>query len=271
MVDIPFRGKRKDVRKTVRSLLAQITGKASDQNGLARSVFYAIGFAALSDVQEAFIVKSRGGTGEDGVTWPPLTKEYLAYGRRFGPGEQAALKRTAGLGKAHHHGVGGKGGILTKSQQARWNKLFAKNTAWLSARHPLPIAKNIAAAMAWKTIKDEGAKTKLEVYGNRVVDVLRDTGVLFNSLSPGYFDGSDYSKPSGEGGGKQIFTALEDGIVIGTNVPYAASHNYGDPKRGIPKRQFLPEDAPKVWVERWTNVASSALESALRISLQGAA
>ena len=33
-----------------------------------------------------------------------------------------------------------------------------------------------------------GAKTKVEVLGGRQVEILRDTGVLFNSLSPGRED-----------------------------------------------------------------------------------
>jgi hypothetical protein len=125
--------------------------------------------------------------------------------------------------------------------------------------------------MAWNTIKAEGAKTKLQVYGFRKVDILRDTGILFNSLSPGYFDGTDYEKPQSKGGDQQVFRALNDGIVIGTNVPYAASHNYGDPKRGIPKRQFLPEVVPAVWQDRWTGLGMQAVEIAIRRQFQGAA
>jgi hypothetical protein len=271
MVDLPFGGGKDGARSAILDLIGQLTGREPDRNGLARSVFYAIGFAALSDIQDDFITKSRGGAGADGTTWPPLSPEYLAYQRRFGPGEQAALKKAAGLGKANRFGVGGKGGLLTKQQQKRWNKLFAGNVAQLAARKPLAEAKSIAAAMAWNTIKAEGAKTKLEVYGFRKVDILRDTGILFNSLSPGYFDGNEYEKPQGEGGEQQVFRALNDGIVIGTNVPYAASHNYGDPKRGIPKRQFLPEVVPAVWQERWTGIGMQAVEIAIRRQLQEAA
>lgn len=271
MVDIPFRGGKRAVKHSIRELLGQLTGKSPDRGHYARSVFYAIGFAALMDIQAAFLVKSRGGTGEDGVTWPPLSKEYLAYQRRFGDGEQAALKRKAGLNKSHHLGVHGKGGLLTKAQQKRWYALYYGKVGSFAARMEVTEAQSFAAALAWNAIKAEGAKTKLEIFGNRIVDILQDTRVLFDSLSPGYFDGTVYDKPVTNGGEQQVFTALTDGIVIGTNVPYAAAHNYGYPKGGIPKREFLPEVVPQIWSDRWAKAGTDALEIVLSRSLQGAA
>jgi phage gpG-like protein len=277
MVDIIFRGGRDDARRVIKGLIGQLTGKEPDQGGLARSVFFSLGFAALSDIQADFITKSRGGTGEDGVAWERLSKKYLAYGRRFGPGEQRDLKAAAGLGKQHRHGVGGKGGLLTVDQKKRWNALYRQNIALLAARMEIQYARSMAAAMAWNTIKAEGAKTKLEVYGNRQVDILRDTGVLFNSISPGYFDGTgstaNYQKPSGDGGEQQIFTALTNGIVIGTNVPYARTHQEGDTKRGIPARPFIPKRVPQTWLNRWEGILIQSIQLAAQraFAMQGAA
>jgi phage gpG-like protein len=266
MVD--FHGNARQAIALIRRVVAQLTGNAPDDGGMARGVFYAIGIAALSDVQEAFIVKSRGGVGEDGIQWPPLSKKYLAYGRRFGPGEQAALKRGAGLGRGHNRGVGGKGGLLTAAQQKHWRQVYARTLAWAMARYDEGKAKSIAAGHAWNVIKAAGAKTKLEVYGNRIVDILRDTGVLFNSLSPGYLEGSGYTKPTGEGGDQQVFSALRDGIVIGTTVRYAGAHNAG---KGVPKRQIFPERIPAAWARRWAGVGVSAIENAIEQTLRGAA
>jgi phage gpG-like protein len=122
-------------------------------------------------------------------------------------------------------------------------------------------AKAIAASHAWNVLKSEGAKTKLEVYGNRVVDILRDTGVLFNSISPGYLDGNEYTPPAGDGGEKQVFRALQDGIVIGTTVAYAGAHNKG---KGVPKRQIFPERIPAVWARRWAGVGLQAIGNGMR-------
>ena len=120
-----------------------------------------------------------------------------------------------------------------------------------------------------KKLKEEGAKTKLEVYGNRQVEILRDTGVLFNSLSPGRLDDAggspSYSPPSGDGGDQQIFESLTNGVIVGTNVPYARIHNEGDASKGIPARPIVPKVAPQVWLDRWTNVGMEAVANALRI------
>ncbi len=152
---------------------------------IVQGVFLAIGFAALSDIHADFVRKARGDVGEDGNKWPRLSPKYLAYGRRFGPGEQSRLKAAAGLGRANSKAPGGNSGLLTASQLKRWRQIYGTRLARFAASMPLAQAKAKAAAIAWATLKAEGAKTKLEVYGNRQVEVLRDTGILLNSLSMG--------------------------------------------------------------------------------------
>ena len=254
--EIIFRGRSADAKREIGNFVALLTGKGPDRSGAARSVFFVMGLSMLSEIQQDFIRKSRGETGEDGVKWPPLSKEYLAYGRRFGKGEQSALKKDAGLGRAHRHGVGGKGGLLTKAQKDRWNQVYARSLAWMAARYGIEEARGMAAGHAWNVIKREGAKTKLEVYGNRQVDMLRDTGILLNSLSPGYLstDGS-YSPPAKEGGDQQILKAISNGIVLGTAVPYAGRQNK--------KRPFLPSDIPKAWQERMEKATRMAIIQAI--------
>lgn len=265
MGEIPFDGNRRQVKLAILQLISRLTGDSqTDPN--ARSVFYAIGFQALSDISDAFVVKARGGTAEDGISWPPLSKKYLAYGRRFGKGEQAALKREAGLGPQHHRGVAGKGGLLNAQQQKLWNQVYARTIAWASMRFDAKTAQHIAAGHAWNVVKKSGGKTKLEVYGSRQVDILRDTGVLLNSLSPGYFDGMNYEKPTAEGGESQVFRPIADGIVVGTSVKYARNHNEGTT---VPKRQFLPDTYPRVWLDRLVKVATQAIRIATQRQLGG--
>jgi hypothetical protein len=263
------RGGKSYAKHLVRLYVRSLTGRTADLGGHAKGVFYAVGITALTDIQDAYLIKARGGTDACGIKWPPLSKAYLAYQRRFGPGEQAALKRAAGLKPHHYHGVQGNGGLLSKAQQKRWYQLYGGNLAWLSARVEESKAKNIAAAMAWTKIKEEGAKTKLEVFGSRIVDILMDTDTLYNSLSPGYLSGTVYT-PKAEAEDNQVFTALSDGIIIGTNLIYARTHNQGDPKRGIPKREFLPSDPPMEWLNRWAKVAIEAIAEGLANSIQEA-
>ncbi|MEX2176195.1 MAG: hypothetical protein WD872_17670 [Pirellulaceae bacterium] len=207
--------------------------------------------------------------------WPLLSPAYLAYQRRFGRGEKAQLKADAGVGKGQRFGVAGNKGLLTKAQQKRWNGIFAAMLARLLLSMSPAEAKQRTAQIAWAKLKAEGAKTLIDVFGHRTVQILRDTGVLLNSLSPGKLTGTgahvNYAPPSAEGGEDQVFEAIGNGVIVGTNVPYAASHNYGDPKRGIPKRQFLPAEAPQVWLDRWADVANQALSIGIRAALEAGA
>lgn len=266
---IQFIGTRADVRARAFRLKGLLTGAESDSQGVARGFQLALGFGALSDIKDAFVTKSRGGTDEMGITWPRLSPEYLAYGRRFGRGEKARLLRAAGGDpKLHKFGVAGNTGLLTKEQKARWQKIFGQQFArFYASTGSSEYAKMRAGRMAWYILKSEGALTKLAVFGNRQVEILRDTGVLFNSLSPGLLSGegasADYQKPTSEGGDQQIFAIRPGSVTVGTNVPYAATHNYGDAKRGIPRRQFLPESdaqVPSAWWNRWLAIADRSLE-----------
>jgi hypothetical protein len=249
-----------------------LTGKAIDSTGVAKGVFLSLGFAALSDIHADFVRKARGGTGEDGVKWPPLSPKTLAYSRRFGPGEQTRLKRAHGLGRGHKYAPVGTG-LLSAAQLRQWRLYFRRNLAWLITKYDPETAKSIAAGMAWNRIKAEGGKTKLQVYGNRPHEILRDTGVLLNSLSPGELGGYgvSYRKPTGDGGDNQIFAALANGVIVGTNVKYAATHQYGDSKRRIPARPYLPAKVPDLWWGRWSNALSNALEIGLSRMIQGGA
>lgn len=258
MARIYFHGTRDMARRLARRVVLMLTGREADSGRIARGVFLSIGFAALNSIKQDFITKSRGGTGEDGVKWPPLSKEYLAYQRRFGPGEKAALKKSAGLGKANRFGIGQNTGLLTAAQKKRWQSIFGTRLARFSLSMPLAAAKTRAAQIAWATLKLEGAKTMLEVYGTRQVEILRDTGVLFNSLSPGQLDSPGpsavYSPPTGDGGDKQVFELLGNGVIVGTNVPYAAAHQDG-------KRPFLPvTSVPERWEQNWLDAGLQALE-----------
>lgn len=263
---IQYRGTVEQAKSVARELVRILAGAASDNFNVAEGVYLSIGFAALSDIKADFVKKARGQTGEDGVKWPPLSRKYLAYGRRFGKGEQSKLKGAAGLGRGHRYAPGGNTGLLSKDQLKQWNAIYAKRFARLSLSMDLAAAKGRAAAFAWAILKKQGAKTKLEVFGNRTVEILRDTSVLLNSLSPGRLNGANYQKPTSTGGEQQIMETFSGGVIVGTNVPYAATHNHGDKSRGIPARTFLPDPVPQVWLDRWSEVAAEAVWAAAKIA-----
>lgn len=269
MATVAFNGARNEAARIIRALLSSLTGHA--RMNAARGVFIAIGIATLSEIHEDFIVKARGGTGADGTTWKRLSPKTLAYGRRFGPGEQAALKKAAGLGRGNRLAPGGKSGLLTAAELKEWRKVYASRLARFAATMPLSEAKGKAAAIAWAVMKAKGAKTKLEVYGNREHEVLRDTGILANSLSVGIVSGQEYQRPMVDGGEDQIFALLDNGVIVGTNVIYARSHHEG--LNGLPKRPILPENGlPPQWEERIIDAGMRALAFAIENELaRGAA
>ena len=247
-------------------MIGTLVGRGSESRyrTACEGVYISLGFSVLGDIQADFVRKSRGQTGEDGVTWQPLSPKTLAYSRRFGPGEKTQLKRAAGLGQQHAYAPGGKDGLLTKAQLKRWRTVYARLLSRFAVDLPIQVAKGKAAAIAWTQIKAEGGQTKLDVFGHRKVDILRDTGILLNSLSIG----NSYEKRTPD----QIFELLLNGVVVGTNVPYARAHNEGVPGR-LPARPFIPKEdkIPAVWLSRLLNTGMRALSNAIASVLQGAA
>ena len=278
------RASRADLRYRLALIPRILAGRAPDRLGIAHGFRMRLAVAFLEKVKLAFITKSRGGTDEAGITWPPLSRRYLAYGRRFARGEQAALKKAAGLGKGNRYAPGGQKGLLTAEQLKRWRQVYARNLAWLAAKEPFGEAKAAAAAIAWNTLKREGAQTKLDVFGNREADILRDTGVLFNSLSPGSIapSGADasYTPPP-----NQVVQSSGNELLVGTNVPYAAAHQYGKRtghygphatgtgNRSAVRRQLWPEadEVPPAWLEYFSEHAAAGIPVAVELLAKGAA
>lgn len=245
--------RKEELLDILRSIPAMIAGKVADRHGIANGIKTRMAFAWLSIVKESFIEKARGGVDEAGISWPPLSKKYLAYGR--GP----KSTRTAG-GKAPP--LESNDGFMTQADWDRWWRDYRQARAMLTASlGNVAGVQSHAAAIAWNRAKKRGVKTKLEVFGNREVEILRDRGILFNSLSPGILtgvgDSTSISKPAGEGGSEQILEIGQPGIIlVGTNVPYAEYHQT---RPGL--RKLWPEDGnlPTVWTDEILEVGLSGL------------
>lgn len=228
---------KRAIKDRVREIVRAMTTDPSSDPDAALAV-EAAGISLLNTIKRQFLVKSRGGTDDAGITWKPLSKAYLAYGRRFGPGEKAKLRKAAGLGKGHRHGIGDKKGLLTKSEQKLWTAIFASTMARLIRKGiPEGQAKTQAAQSAWGVLKARGARTMLEVYGNRKVEIMRDTGTLFNS-----FD----------------FRIRESGFEIYSDVSYAG--------RALSLRPAWPQDG--ALPEPWSRPMLDAITSSIRSSVE---
>lgn len=247
MPDANYRGTTSDLAALFGKLNAALAGQANGYESYVRPVMDLIGVALLSQIQQAFIVKSRGGTGSDGIKWEPLKPETIAQ-RRIGPGDLLAI----GV-KGTKIPAGRVRGLLTQDQDARWKKIFHQ----VYMRNVFELgdtaAKAKAGATAWTVLKAEGAQTKLMVLGGRTVDILRDTGVLFRSLSP--------SRAGFEPEG-QVFEIGPGEVTVGTNIhPY---HHRGIPNK-LPARPFWPLDnqIPEIWWDAVFDAARNGISNAL--------
>lgn len=218
---VTFRGSRSDLRRLLSALPALLTGRDPRHADLAEQLHLRVGTAALSLIREAFLDKARDGTDETGLTWPPLKPETIAYNRRH-PGLARQRSRAAKRGSNRPS--------LTAAQDRRWRQLYASRAGGNRATRE---TRARAAAYAWFHLKAEGATTVLQQYGGTKVEILRDTGILFNSLSAGAPMNRLEVQPGQ--------------VTVGTNVPYAAAHHNGT--RTLRQRRLWPE--PRTWPQRW--------------------
>lgn len=256
---------RLEVVNLIRRLPGILTGRVPDEHGIAAGFRARVGYAIFSLIAPNFNDLGRGMVGADGTKWPKLSPEYLAYARRFGPGEQAMLKKTAGLGKQHRFAPAEKKGLLTTEQLKLWRRTYARALASLIMQQSEADATAHAAAIAWVVVKKAGAKTKLDVYGNREVQMLVDTGVMRGSLQPGtlveHGAQATYDRPSGAGGPLQIFDINTPNlIIVGTTDKKAKFHHLA--KHRHRKRRLWPSEFPTDW---WNQILGTAISGLARI------
>ena len=210
-------------RPQVRQLVTSLPATARAGGHIADAMMVRAGMALLGRIRAAFVVKARGGTDEAGLSWKPLSPKTIAYGktRQRGRGGRTRAER----GRDTHPSQ-----ALNQRQQARWWEVYRRQLAIYRGD------RGHAAAVAWLVLKREGAQTLVDKYGHRQVEILRDTGLLLNSLSPGIQ------------GGDQVFRVFGGGAVVGTNRKGAAAHHRGIPGR-LPQRRLWPE--PRDWPGSW--------------------
>lgn len=245
---VVFVGERGKIYDLALQLQAILSGRTSDKHQIARGFMLAVGNAALHDIHQAYLVKAAGGTDEMGIKWPPLSPKTIAQ-RRVGPRD---VRKNPEI----------------KERKKIVDREYRKNLRRLKMSLPESQAKRRARQLAERTATRETGKTKFDTLGTRRVEILRDTGVLLNSLGPGelFVSGTTpiYNKPSGEGGDQQVMEPLPGSIIVGTNVRYADYHQSREPRTRLPRRQFLPDDEqqiPTQWWDNWTDAGALALEA----------
>lgn len=209
-------------RAEVRRVFEQIPQAAMGRYGArkpADALMTRCGLALKGRIYKAFIVKSRGGTDDAGEKWKSLSPYTIAYRRRH-KGLPGANKRA---GKR-------PSSALTNKQRDRWWSLYQEGLRLANGN------KVKAARRAWFLLKKEGGvKTIMGRYGHLEVDILRDTGILLNSLSPGVVSS------------KAVFRIGRGEVVVGTNRKWAGVHHRGGGR--VPQRRLWPE--PHKWPATW--------------------
>lgn len=226
-------------RGAVRQAVLRIPQEMRGGTPAAQATLVRVGMVVLGRIKQAYVTKSRGGTDEAGDRWEPLKPATIAYSRTRSRGRggrtQGERDRPSRPSRA-----------LNTRQQQRWWDVYRQGLVIYDGD------KGRAAARAWLILKEEGAVTLFDKYGSRTVEILRDTGVLFNSLSPGLAPGSVFRPGPGE-------------VIIGTNVPYAAAHHHGVPGR-LPQRRLWPEPGrwPVTW---WADITAEARDGIVAVAL----
>ena len=259
---IHVRGTRASIMQVLRQLPAACQGDVAIAQQASQELMARVGMAALRRIRSAFVVKSRGGTDDCGESWQPLRKSTIAYSRRY-PGVPRPPVRAKDS----------PSWMLTEKQRKRWWTLYKTFSGVAPAGagyHAVGANRGWAAARAWLALRAEfgsGVKTLMSEYGDTQVDILRDTGLLLNSLSPGV-----ETQPSGGGGAasvpqvpNQVFRVGHGEVIVGTNRKWAAAHHNGIPGR-LPQRRLwaAPGKWPRAW---WNDLLATARDGLIEIAI----
>lgn len=258
---------RDELRSRLARLPAVLAGREPDATGAVRGVLLAVGAAVLLKVQDNYQVQAQGGAGTLGTgPWEPLSAVTLAL-RRKDPAQKVVDKLRAEIGKLPAYRQ-----RLVAVQFNRAYRLYradelgdvSARRARLRARKILERMRPSISATRYKQLAGELARDQKVSRAVRLAvaaahaEILRDTGRLFNSLSP-----------SLRGEGDNVLRTEPGVVVVGTNVDYAKYHQSGRPRKlrkdgrpVLPRRQFLP-DAARPMPPEWREAALGALRSGL--------
>lgn len=226
----------KATRYSLRQAIAKVPAAARAGGATANAMMIRCGMALLGRIKQAFIVKARGGTDDCGESWKPLSPKTIAYSRRH-PGVPKPSVRAASR----------PSWMLTDQQNKRWWDLYRQGLAIFKGD------RGSAARRAWAISRDEGAETLLDKYGKTQVDILRDTGLLLNSLSPGTTSGD------------QVLRIGNGEVTVGTNRKHAGVHHRGNSR--TPQRRLWAE--PRKWASTWwADITDQARAGLVDIAMQ---
>ena len=234
-------------------MIEDLVDETNKQPGLVAQFWSHVAYYLFSEIHNAALQKSSGGTDSLGNTWKDIDPKTKAYGRldlRKGlslPGPKNRPTLSPELDRIW------RGIYASKKKQAEspqflireFNRLQSQESARLNAISP-GNSSEIAAKTAWAILKRKyNAQTLLDLLGNKNASILRQTGRLIESLQP-TGDTSPY-----RAGKDQIYEAETTSATLGSSVPYASAHDE--------KRPLWPDDIDE-WVQKAVNYAFEKIE-----------
>lgn len=270
-VTIRVRGTRSQVVQRLLQIGPTLAGTIRDIQGVVPEAFIAMGLSVLALMHAHFDRLSQGGQGDDGTVWPDLSPVTLGL-REKNTAPKAIQNLMADVKAAPKHRQ-----EMFKRNLARMKALFdpADTESAISSKAIRKKALRILERMkpyispqryerTKKQLELKGPKgKKAKPYFARVATaaagalILRDTGKLFNSLSPMLRTEDQVLKP-GLGN-----------IEIGTNVEYAAYHQSPGPRKMkkdgsgpvLPRRHFNPDVTPPEWMKEAAQTLKTIIAS----------
>jgi hypothetical protein len=230
---IEWRGTREELFNRLRQLPAVLAGSVPDPNGAAEGLLRSVGLTLLGKIQEAYDQKSQGGTDAMGVKWPPLAAATLAL-RNKNAGPKALEKIRSDFAK------------LPRERQRQIKIHYAR-------LRDLYQSGNGTGAAARKH-----ARSLLLRMQRFISPVLRDTDIMFNSLSP-RIDSPD-----------RILRLVPGAVSVGSNVRQFKYHQSRRPRKlkadgtpRLPRRQILPDDVTPI-PDDWQRAVTDTVKDGLR-------
>ena len=193
------------VREFIASIPGYIAGTKPDRYGFGRKFLEGFYYDLLLEVRRAFLQKSRGGADDGGNKWKPLADSTI----------ERRLKNR---------------GPMDSADKARLRMFLRSLTG--SERKKQQTYRELVAQRAAQRYRRKASGG---------VEILRDTGVLLNSISP---------KRPGEVPVGGIFRVRPGAIEVGSSVPYFQPHQQGGgPRKDRPpqRRIFWDRIPASVW------------------------
>lgn len=215
---IYVRASRQQVLSALHGLSSVASGHSPQFQTEATGFALRLGTTAMSFLREAYIVKARGGTDAAGLKWEPLAPSTI---------EKRLRKGTTK-------------GLRNRLDKAR-KRLAEFRSKYKPGMTPVAKGRHVRAKQKFNELAQKYAAA------GENLEILRDSGRLYLSLSPGL----DQSlQPDG------ILRTHPGEVICGTNVSYAKYHHSDAPRKmnrmgkpKLPRRPLWPD--PSAWPSSW--------------------